>query len=119
MGHETVLECKVSASPHASIIWKRDGTDIPLHRYKLWTEIFDDGKHDKSLHLNIIDVEYEDFGNYTCHASNALGRDSETMLLYGKYSETMLLYGKYSETMLLYGKYSETLLLLSTTKYRD
>ena len=81
IGKETLLECKVSASPHATIEWTRNGTKIHSYRYR--TELFNDGKHGKTLTLNIMDIEPEDFGHYTCHASNPLGRDSETMILYG------------------------------------
>ncbi|KAL3866970.1 hypothetical protein ACJMK2_044213 [Sinanodonta woodiana] len=83
IGKETMMECKVSASPHASIVWKKNGTEIPSSRYRFWTEIFDeDDVRQKTLTLNVIDIQKEDFGYYTCEASNALGSDSETMLLY-------------------------------------
>ncbi|KAK3593822.1 hypothetical protein CHS0354_014369 [Potamilus streckersoni] len=83
IGKETMLECKVSASPHASIVWKKNGTEIPTSLYKFWTEIYDDDdNHQKTLTLTVIDIQKEDFGYYTCEASNSLGFDSETMLLY-------------------------------------
>lgn len=85
IGKETILQCKVSASPHESIVWKKNGSALPLHMYKYWTELYDEGHHEKTLHLNIIDIDQDDFGFYTCHASNNLGRDSETMFLYGTF----------------------------------
>ena len=85
MGRETILECTVAASPHASILWRKDGKDIPFHIYKYSTVIYDEeNRHEKTLALNIIDIEKSDFGRYTCEASNSLGYDKETMLLYGK-----------------------------------
>ena len=83
VGKETILQCKVSASPQESIIWTKNGSALP-QSYKYFTELYDDGHHQKTLNLNIIDIEKEDFGSYTCEATNTLGRDSETMLLYGK-----------------------------------
>lgn len=82
IGKETILQCKVSASPQESIFWTKNGSLIPLHMYKYWTELYDDGQREKTLNLNIIDIDRDDFGYYTCHASNYLGEDRETMLLY-------------------------------------
>ncbi|XP_052796544.1 protein amalgam-like isoform X1 [Mya arenaria] len=82
IGRETLLECKVAASPHATIQWTHNGTTLPLHLFKYVTNLYNDGVHEKTLTLNIIDIQQEDFGQYTCHASNGLGQDSETMLLY-------------------------------------
>ncbi|KAH3730023.1 hypothetical protein DPMN_056001 [Dreissena polymorpha] len=83
VGRETLLECRVAASPHANIYWTRERQDLPLHKTnKYVTNVYNDGEHEKTLSLNIIDITKEDFGSYTCHASNRLGQDSETMFLY-------------------------------------
>ena len=47
-------------------------------------EIYYEGDHTITLSLRIRDLTEHDFGHYTCVASNLLGRDSETMILYGK-----------------------------------
>ena len=85
VGRETILECKVAASPHGSIVWRKDGRNIPLHIYKYSTMVYDEeDRHEKTLALNIIDIDKSDFGRYTCEAENKLGSDKEHMLLYGK-----------------------------------
>ncbi|XP_045216150.2 opioid-binding protein/cell adhesion molecule homolog [Mercenaria mercenaria] len=81
IGKETILQCKVSASPQESIVWTKNGSALP-QKYKYWTQLYDEGHHEKTLNLNIIDIDKDDFGYYTCEASNTLGRDSETMILY-------------------------------------
>ncbi|KAL4228135.1 hypothetical protein ACF0H5_013570 [Mactra antiquata] len=83
LGKETILECKVSASPHALITWTRNGQPIPYARSKYRDELYGvEGSTEKTLALQIIDLEEHDFGYYTCTASNPLGEDSETMYLY-------------------------------------
>ena len=86
IGRETILECRVSSSPHAFMVWKKNGTVVPIKTvYKYSTVIYDeDDKHEKTLALHIIDIDKNDYGYYTCEASNRLGSDRETMLLYGK-----------------------------------
>ena len=52
---------------------------------KFRIEIYNDHSeiYKKVLDLHIRNVEKEDYGNYTCIAYNKLGKDKETMLLYG------------------------------------
>lgn len=83
MGKETILMCNVASSPIANVYWTREGSDVPLHTNKYTTTIYNDGLHEFSLSLNIINLEARDFGEYTCHASNSLGRDSSSVVLYG------------------------------------
>lgn len=39
---------------------------------------------DYTLSLWIMDVQAEDFGEYTCYARNALGKAKDSVVLYGK-----------------------------------
>ena len=86
IGRETILECRVSSSPHAIMMWMKNGSEVPIHLYKYSTIIYDeDERHEKTLALHIIDIDKGDYGYYRCVASNRLGTDDETMLLYGMF----------------------------------
>ena len=60
----------------------RDGNEL-LNSEKYSIEVFNEGGHTITLSLRITQIVESDFGDYTCLASNHLGRDKETMLLYG------------------------------------
>lgn len=47
-------------------------------------EVFDTNDDEKTLSLRIREIQMEDFGEYTCYAENFVGKDKETMILYGK-----------------------------------
>lgn len=55
-----------------------NGGKFRIDIFDKYTEIYT-----KVLDLQIRNVKKEDYGNYTCIASNKLGEDKETMLLYG------------------------------------
>ena len=68
-GATVELRCEVSAGRHAGIHWRRDGVDLaaaPGSRFQLKS---DDG-------LDIVDVQLDDAGQYTCHVVDAF-RDVE------------------------------------------
>jgi len=44
----------------------------------------DENTKKKTLSLRIQNLRKDDFGEYTCYAENGFGRDSETMILYGR-----------------------------------
>ena len=91
IGRETILECRVSSSPHAIMMWMKNGSEVPIHLYKYSTIIYDeDERHEKTLALHIIDIDKSDYGYYRCVASNRLGTDDETMLLYGMFFSIVL-----------------------------
>ena len=46
-------------------------------------EAYDEGNNTVVLSLRILDTELSDYGEYACVAVNALGRDQETVYLYG------------------------------------
>ncbi|XP_070204446.1 opioid-binding protein/cell adhesion molecule homolog isoform X2 [Littorina saxatilis] len=81
-GKETILECTVTAFPHAQAVWTRNGNEIRTLSQKYRLEIYDEDRHTITLSLRMFSIERHDFGTYTCIASNKLGEDSESMILY-------------------------------------
>lgn len=47
-------------------------------------EPYTEDDHSISLNLRIMFIDKEDYGLYTCEASNKLGRDNDTMVLHGE-----------------------------------
>ncbi|XP_067681504.1 limbic system-associated membrane protein-like [Haliotis asinina] len=81
VGKETILECVISASPHEISVWIRNGKELTdSEKYRI--EIYEDKDHTITLSLRIRNINAFDFGQYTCMASNILGKDRETMALY-------------------------------------
>ncbi|CAG5130423.1 unnamed protein product, partial [Candidula unifasciata] len=82
VGKETILECVLTANPHAVGVWKKNGEEIKTVSGKYRIEPYTEDDHSISLSLRIVVVDKEDYGMYTCEASNKLGRDNDTMALY-------------------------------------
>lgn len=83
VGKETMLECKVTAFPQAVSIWKFQNQDL-FNSLKHRIDVYQDRGHMLTLSLRIPNVTRDDFGQYSCYASNGFGMDEETMTLYGK-----------------------------------
>lgn len=83
VGKETILECKVTAFPQAVSIWKFQEQDL-FNSLKHRIDVYQDRGHMLTLSLRIPNVTQDDFGQYSCYASNGFGMDEETMTLYGK-----------------------------------
>ncbi|XP_036363672.1 limbic system-associated membrane protein, partial [Octopus sinensis] len=82
-GRETILDCRITASPQGVTVWMRNGKEL-FNNEKYSIEVFNEGGHTITLSLRITQIKASDFGEYTCLASNHLGRDRETMVLYEK-----------------------------------
>ncbi|XP_076466029.1 uncharacterized protein LOC143297514 [Babylonia areolata] len=82
MGRETILECTVTAFPHAVSMWTRNGEKISTLSQKYRLEIYEEEQNSITLSLRIFSIERHDYGVYICMASNTLGEDSESMSLY-------------------------------------
>ncbi|XP_041369787.1 lachesin-like [Gigantopelta aegis] len=80
---ETILDCIVTAYPQAVSVWKFKGRELSKSS-KHNVEVFNEGDHKITLSLRIKDIGKEDYGLYTCVASNSMGRTSKRMELYGK-----------------------------------
>ncbi|XP_041351056.1 limbic system-associated membrane protein-like [Gigantopelta aegis] len=81
MGKDTILECIVSANPQEITVWKRN--DMEIHKsIKYRVEIYEEGDNTITLSLRVRNLDETDFGKYTCTASNILGSDEESMIVY-------------------------------------
>ncbi|XP_011426593.3 opioid-binding protein/cell adhesion molecule homolog isoform X4 [Magallana gigas] len=89
VGKETILECKVTAFPQAVSIWKFQNQDL-FNSFKHRIDVYQDRGHMLTLSLRLPNVTREDFGQYSCYASNSFGMDEETMILYEYFPPTTL-----------------------------
>ncbi|XP_005091399.3 limbic system-associated membrane protein [Aplysia californica] len=80
-GRSTILECQITAYPHSLNKWRRNGEDI-IRGSKYSTELYNEGANKVTLSLKVQSLTAEDYGEYECVSENALGRDSQSMLLY-------------------------------------
>lgn len=62
----------------------RNGEKVSSLSQKYRLEIYDEDRNTITLSLRIFSIERHDYGTYTCVASNTLGEDSESMVLYGE-----------------------------------
>lgn len=86
MGRETILECEITALPHAVNYWEKEGRRVmnsEKHRIDAYEDGADDSSHRLTLSLRIHITHPDDYGYYKCIASNTLGRDEKTMVLNG------------------------------------
>jgi neuronal growth regulator 1 len=83
LGKETILECKVTAFPQAVSVWRFQNMFLS-NSLKHRIDIYKDKGHTMILSVRIMNITKEDFGQYSCFASNEFGEDEETMTLYGK-----------------------------------
>jgi Immunoglobulin domain len=91
-GRETILECAITAYPQAVNYWEKDGRRI-VSSMKHRIEAYDEGEHTVTLSLRIQINDASDYGEYRCIASNLLGRDNGTMILYGTANILCTCYG--------------------------
>ena len=84
---ELRISCNVSADPSPDVNWQRGRTVLShhdhQHKYEMMAE--SSGSEDKrTFTLTIKDIREEDFGNYSCLATNALGQDEKEIVISGK-----------------------------------
>ncbi|XP_069137096.1 lachesin-like [Argopecten irradians] len=80
-GKETILECRVTANPQVYSAWMRNDAEI-TNNYKYRVEVYHEDKNTITISLRIRQIDEDDYGIYTCKASNGLGTDVEEMILY-------------------------------------
>ncbi|XP_060563610.1 neurotrimin-like isoform X2 [Ruditapes philippinarum] len=84
IGKEGMLECLIAAFPHGVGSWSKNGKpvgEMANDNRKYTTYVYKEDHFTYAIYLSIINLEVHDFGLYTCEASNALGTDSDTILL--------------------------------------
>nr|XP_029732048.1 igLON family member 5-like [Aedes albopictus] len=77
VGHEAQLVCIVHAEPAPNVIWYKETTQLGT------TEQHSQQVRGNKHSLIIRNVTRSDLGNYTCQASNSLGKDRGTLNLSG------------------------------------
>ncbi|XP_053406303.1 limbic system-associated membrane protein-like [Mercenaria mercenaria] len=85
LGRDTILDCEITAYPHAVMYWKKGESDVDLsNKDKYQVELYSGNEEStrKTFSLRVRDIQQEDFGEYTCYAENMIGNDKESMLLY-------------------------------------
>ncbi|WAR00119.1 LACH-like protein, partial [Mya arenaria] len=80
-GKETILDCTITANPHAYSVWKFRGQEL-ANNAKHGISIYNDDLYTKTLSLRVGNLNDEDFGKYKCYAENIYGSDEESFLLY-------------------------------------
>ena len=88
-GKDTILECAITAFPHAVNYWEKDGKRV-MSSTKHRIEAYDEGEKTLTLSLRISKIDAHDFGEYRCVAANSLGRDEGNMWLVGRYTLMVL-----------------------------
>lgn len=89
-GRMTILECVVTAFPHAATYWEKDGKRI-TSSMKHRIEAYEEGDRTLTLSLRILLLDASDFGDYRCVAANSLGRDEGIMHVHGTFRMVGLL----------------------------
>ncbi|XP_071362519.1 neural cell adhesion molecule 1a isoform X4 [Trachinotus anak] len=76
-GNPANISCEVEAHPGASVIWFRDGVQLPtanITNIKIYNT-------PTISHLEITPDSENDFGSYNCTATNVMGSESKEFLL--------------------------------------
>ncbi|BFZ25572.1 hypothetical protein BsWGS_28611 [Bradybaena similaris] len=81
-GSTVSLICKYQGAPEVTVFWSRNNTPIrPSNKYKMNVEKSGQVKSESSLRIR--DLQADDYGTYTCTASNSKGSDSHSITLTG------------------------------------
>ncbi|XP_052098432.1 limbic system-associated membrane protein-like [Mytilus californianus] len=82
-GKDTILECLIRAYPPEIAIWKRGNKEIEEGErdWKYSPTLYKRSESEFVLSLQIYSLEADDFGNYTCEASNQHGTSSVSVFV--------------------------------------
>ncbi|XP_033749134.1 protein amalgam-like isoform X2 [Pecten maximus] len=81
VGKSTALECVITGFPMEVAVWRYNGIDIEERTWKYEPIVFQRDENTILLSLEIRDLNPNDFGVYTCYASNVLGSANRTIFL--------------------------------------
>ena len=79
VGETAVLQCKMQAYPSPQFEWFSRGRILDEYG-NYGTNITDLGEDIYAGVLSIRDMKEEDYGEYTCRASNQVGDDKKTII---------------------------------------
>ncbi|ESO08726.1 hypothetical protein HELRODRAFT_190578 [Helobdella robusta] len=80
-GKETILQCYITAYPHAVTFWEKEGA-VLRNSPNYQTDAYPDSvTFSLTLSLRILIREKSDFGTYECVAANSLGSDRGAVVL--------------------------------------
>ncbi|XP_042355321.1 neural cell adhesion molecule 1a isoform X2 [Plectropomus leopardus] len=77
VGNPTNITCEVEAHPRASVVWYREGIELPSAN-DTYVKIYNTPT---ISYLEVTPLSQSDFGSYNCTATNAMGRESREFLL--------------------------------------
>ncbi|GBN64633.1 hypothetical protein AVEN_173714-1, partial [Araneus ventricosus] len=79
VGETAVIQCKMQAYPAPQFEWSSRGRVLDEYG-NYGTNITDLGEDIYAGVLSIRDMKEEDYGEYTCRASNQVGDDKKTII---------------------------------------
>ncbi|KAM6907917.1 neural cell adhesion molecule 1a isoform 4-T4 [Xenentodon cancila] len=75
-GNPANISCEVDAHPEASVVWFRDGFQLPVNTTNM--KVYNTST---VSYLEITPESQNDFGSYNCTAANMMGSESKEFLL--------------------------------------
>ncbi|CAL8122140.1 unnamed protein product [Orchesella dallaii] len=78
IGEDARLLCVVESDPKATVVWRKDGNSLVSEDLEKYLEVV---LFWREFYLKIGKVGRDDFGNYTCEATNSLGKAIKTISL--------------------------------------
>ena len=75
MGNTATISCAFNGQPAPSVVWRKDSDIVTSDERRKITSCA------TSSVLEIVSLEYEDEGVYSCYATNQLGSDSASLTL--------------------------------------
>lgn len=84
-GKDTTLECNIKVFPMEQIVWKKDNKVFKDGEmdWKYSLSLFKRSESEFLKSLQIFSLEPDDFGSYTCEATNEYGKASANVDLKG------------------------------------
>jgi len=95
-----MISCNVSADPSPDVNWQRGRVVLSTHdtknKYQMSSFPLDGAGNTRQFVLTIKNIREEDYGNYTCLATNSLGMDKQEIIVSGKPLPPLILPGTLS-----------------------